>query len=295
MAVPPVGSSRVNASSSSSLSPLASASVVAMATTTDTTATTTITTTNNTAMKDGGGIDAGATNSMMIDAEDGDRRGGGDSERGDGATADSHPERQQSPIASSAAAVASSAEAADAATAIAIASEEDEAFRALNAEKVAIDAEKSKNYETTFDMFSATPTEWELNPNNKNGKAAGGVPKAAASNKLPEALLLEESNDAHLQSNWDDAEGYYRARIGEVIIDRYRTLGIVGKGVFSTVIKCADLLKPIHLEDTTLGSSSSQSSHPPGSRQALQIGSVVNDFKFESVAIKFIRSNEVMR
>ena len=49
-----------------------------------------------------------------------------------------------------------------------------------------------------------------------------------------------EGQDPHLQSNWDDGEGYYKARVGEVICDRYTSLGIVGKGVFSTVIRCMD-------------------------------------------------------
>ena len=45
----------------------------------------------------------------------------------------------------------------------------------------------------------------------------------------------------HLQSNWDDGEGYYKPRIGEMIGERYQTLGTVGKGVFSIVIKCQDM------------------------------------------------------
>jgi hypothetical protein len=44
-----------------------------------------------------------------------------------------------------------------------------------------------------------------------------------------------------LESNWDDGEGYYKARIGEAVADKYQTLGVVGKGVFSTVLKCLSL------------------------------------------------------
>jgi len=48
-------------------------------------------------------------------------------------------------------------------------------------------------------------------------------------------------DNPHLQSNWDDGEGYYKARIGEVVGERFQILGVVGKGVFSTVLKCLDL------------------------------------------------------
>lgn len=42
------------------------------------------------------------------------------------------------------------------------------------------------------------------------------------------------------QGNWTDTEGYYNTRVGEVIGGRYTVLGTVGKGVFSTVLKCVD-------------------------------------------------------
>nr|CCA19155.1 serine/threonine protein kinase putative [Albugo laibachii Nc14] len=43
------------------------------------------------------------------------------------------------------------------------------------------------------------------------------------------------------ESNCDDGEGYYRATVGEILNARYRVLGTVGKGVFSTVLRCLDL------------------------------------------------------
>lgn len=42
------------------------------------------------------------------------------------------------------------------------------------------------------------------------------------------------------QANWTDGEGYYKTRVGEVIGGRYTVLGSVGRGVFSTVLKCLD-------------------------------------------------------
>lgn len=74
-------------------------------------------------------------------------------------------------------------------------------------------------------------------------------------------------NEVSLQSNCDDAEGYYSTTIGEVLNRKYRVLGTVGKGVFSTVLRCQciTLLK-------TGGSGS-----------------------LSVVAVKLIRNNDIMR
>ncbi|CAH0475187.1 unnamed protein product [Peronospora belbahrii] len=70
-----------------------------------------------------------------------------------------------------------------------------------------------------------------------------------------------------LQSNRDDAEGYYFTTIGEILNGKYRVLGVVGKGVFSTVVRCQCI--------TPLGIAGSK---------ALNV-----------VAIKIIRNNDIMR
>lgn len=43
-----------------------------------------------------------------------------------------------------------------------------------------------------------------------------------------------------LTDNWDDAEGYYRVRIGEVLDNRYVVSGFTGQGVFSNVVSARD-------------------------------------------------------
>lgn len=43
-----------------------------------------------------------------------------------------------------------------------------------------------------------------------------------------------------LTDNWDDAEGYYRVRIGETLNERYLVSGYTGQGVFSNVIRARD-------------------------------------------------------
>ena len=43
-----------------------------------------------------------------------------------------------------------------------------------------------------------------------------------------------------LLDNWDDAEGYYRVRIGENLDKRYSVYGYTGQGVFSSVVRGRD-------------------------------------------------------
>ncbi|XP_045458477.1 serine/threonine-protein kinase prp4 [Melitaea cinxia] len=43
-----------------------------------------------------------------------------------------------------------------------------------------------------------------------------------------------------LTDNWDDAEGYYRVRIGETLDNRYTVYGYTGQGVFSNVVRARD-------------------------------------------------------
>ncbi|KAK6050274.1 hypothetical protein COOONC_12221 [Cooperia oncophora] len=75
-----------------------------------------------------------------------------------------------------------------------------------------------------------------------------------------EAVLESQGHHADaLKDNWDDAEGYYRVRIGEVLDGRYRVFGYTGAGVFGNVVRCTDQNR--------------------------------NDV----VAIKIIRNNEIMR
>ena len=76
----------------------------------------------------------------------------------------------------------------------------------------------------SLDIFSADTSSLAVRPSGNN---------------LLQAALVEGENP-HLQSNWDDGEGYYKARVGELICDRYHSLGVIGKGVFSTVIRCTD-------------------------------------------------------
>lgn len=112
-----------------------------------------------------------------------------------------------------------------------------------------------------FDMFSSSVSPVEATTS-----------KVAASNA---------TGRGHEQQDWDDAEGYYKTVVGEVISLEstvtsssqsastdasvsFRVLGVVGKGVFATVLKCSVISNSTSIE------------MPP------------------MVAIKSIRHNEVM-
>lgn len=66
------------------------------------------------------------------------------------------------------------------------------------------------------------------------GDSPAGVRKMGKGDGLP----LERSG---LHDNWDDPEGYYSFRFGEILDSRYEITAAHGKGVFSTVVRAKDL------------------------------------------------------
>ncbi|EPS59290.1 hypothetical protein M569_15518 [Genlisea aurea] len=87
------------------------------------------------------------------------------------------------------------------------------------------------------------------------GESPAGVRKSGKG----DSITVENSD---LNDNWDDAEGYYGYRFGEILEGRYEIIASHGKGVFSTVVRAKDL--------------KTKSGDP------------------EEVAIKIIRNNETM-
>eukprot|EP00088_Acartia_fossae_P066551 TRINITY_DN8259_c0_g1_i3.p1 TRINITY_DN8259_c0_g1~~TRINITY_DN8259_c0_g1_i3.p1 ORF type:complete len:934 (+),score=288.34 TRINITY_DN8259_c0_g1_i3:58-2859(+) len=57
--------------------------------------------------------------------------------------------------------------------------------------------------------------------------------------------LIQKQNteNPNLTDNWDDAEGYYRVRVGETLDGRYNVFGYTGQGVFSNVVRARDASK----------------------------------------------------
>jgi serine/threonine-protein kinase PRP4 len=79
-----------------------------------------------------------------------------------------------------------------------------------------------------FDMFGATDVSKLAKPKAKLKKSGG----------------MFDDSEEHLQSNWTQEDGYYAMRVGELICDRYKVMGTIGRGVFSTVLKCSDERQP---------------------------------------------------
>ena len=120
-----------------------------------------------------------------------------------------------------------------------------------------------------FDMFADTVEKLSAKTAKLSNTAATTTsPTSTAAAAMP-------TTDA---ANYDDSEGYYRATIGEYIgpLGQYRVLGNIGKGVFSTVVKCIDVSVEDEANHRNLHSEQEQ------------------EQQHKVVAIKLIRSNETM-
>ena len=89
------------------------------------------------------------------------------------------------------------------------------------------------------DMFGESDEEEENAPNANAGENA----KMSTTQQKAAAGGARENNPLALKDNWDDVEGYYRAKLGELLDGgRYEvTETNFGKGVFSSVLKAKDL------------------------------------------------------
>ena len=61
-------------------------------------------------------------------------------------------------------------------------------------------------------------------------------PAHASATAVPQAQEL----DISMMDNWDDPEGYYNTRLGELINGRYHVKQVLGKGMFSSVVRALD-------------------------------------------------------
>jgi len=61
-------------------------------------------------------------------------------------------------------------------------------------------------------------------------------PAHASAAAIPQAQEL----DISMMDNWNDAEGYYNTRLGELINGRYHVKQVLGKGMFSSVVRALD-------------------------------------------------------
>ncbi|KAJ3356971.1 U4/U6 small nuclear ribonucleoprotein prp4 [Entophlyctis luteolus] len=87
-----------------------------------------------------------------------------------------------------------------------------------------------KKVEVEFDMFAEDDMFNIDEPAASNG----------TTHILESAVVVRSSDNPALTDNWDDAEGYYRIILGEVLDGRYHVYQNLGKGVFSSVVKARD-------------------------------------------------------
>ncbi|KAJ8668712.1 hypothetical protein QAD02_010375 [Eretmocerus hayati] len=86
-----------------------------------------------------------------------------------------------------------------------------------------IDEKQNPKKSNEWDMFAEIDHIGDFNsPTVEGGKKQGGP------------------DNPSLTDNWDDAEGYYRVRVGETLDSRYIVYGYTGQGVFSNVVRARD-------------------------------------------------------
>ncbi|KAK3086027.1 hypothetical protein FSP39_012364 [Pinctada imbricata] len=97
-------------------------------------------------------------------------------------------------------------------------------FQCEKEDAKAVKPEKEKLASNGIDMFSESSDMFSENYVSPGlGKFTGTV-----------------NENPNLMDNWDDAEGYYRVRIGETLDKRYSVYGYTGQGVFSNVVRSRD-------------------------------------------------------
>ncbi|KAJ5188510.1 hypothetical protein N7491_004834 [Penicillium cf. griseofulvum] len=81
-----------------------------------------------------------------------------------------------------------------------------------------------------FDMFAEDDDDMFAE------EAPDAKPSHASATAVPQGKEL----DISMMDNWDDSEGYYAVRLGELINGRYHVHQNLGKGMFSSVVRATD-------------------------------------------------------
>ncbi|KAJ6143466.1 hypothetical protein N7471_002919 [Penicillium samsonianum] len=81
-----------------------------------------------------------------------------------------------------------------------------------------------------FDMFA----------DDDDDMFAEEVPDAKPAHASATAVPQGKELDISMMDNWDDSEGYYAVRLGELINGRYHVHQNLGKGMFSSVVRATD-------------------------------------------------------
>ncbi|XP_024946486.1 serine/threonine-protein kinase PRP4 homolog isoform X3 [Cephus cinctus] len=89
-------------------------------------------------------------------------------------------------------------------------------------EKPKLEDKQNPKKANEWDMFAEIDNPADFSSPTVEGKRPGGP------------------DNPSLTDNWDDAEGYYRVRVGETLDSRYIVYGYTGQGVFSNVVRARD-------------------------------------------------------
>lgn len=114
-----------------------------------------------------------------------------------------------------------------------------------------------ENSQDTTDFEAAIMAKRQMMVQEGNSEADTGQDKKKQPDMFSEDMFAENysspnsvqktssraQENPNLTDNWDDAEGYYRVRIGEVLDTRYTVYGYTGQGVFSNVIRARDMAR----------------------------------------------------
>jgi len=110
--------------------------------------------------------------------------------------------------------------------------------------KVQVDSQNDESKKTEDNPSSLTSQTLKAIPNEKWDMFAEADTPV---NKINSPGMIEKGSigaeNPSLTDNWDDAEGYYRVRTGEVLDSRYIVYGYTGQGVFSNVVRAKDSVK----------------------------------------------------
>ena len=98
--------------------------------------------------------------------------------------------------------------------------------------------EEKEDGNDSFDMFSSSPIP------TKNDTTSTTTTTTVTGDVAVVMMEQQETRNKDDVANFDDEEGYYKAHIGQTLTmtnnSEYKVMGIIGKGVFSTVLKCKD-------------------------------------------------------
>jgi len=97
--------------------------------------------------------------------------------------------------------------------------------------------EKPKKPKDDFDMFAEEEDDMFAEEPETKAEPTGKTEDLAIAVPIPKGKVL----NVGMLDNWDDAEGYYKVILGELLNGRYHVQANLGKGMFSGVVRATDI------------------------------------------------------